>query len=387
MERATVHVAPATMSLSALLRRVGAAEFSVVAAADHLNAVISGVRIVTGEGEEPIGSGELILLDGPRDACWTLAPRAVRAGAAGVVIARDWPGAAPAMLAAFAERLRLPVLAWNAETTWSGLRARVLDALELEPPAAEPGRRGWRPSTLLDLLEGRSNGLSGDFELERGGCVMAFSATHTTKNPETDDAIDRALWLSLLDPDVPSDAEGVRIGGTAYLVIRALRTERELRAIAEHVRCVLSMSLDRSVVAAIGPTIDSASDLAASRAEADRVLILARRRPTPGTVTLADVQHLALLEQAAAVLSTQPHLFSQKLAVLRRSDAARNTSYVAVLRSFLDHFGDVNASAQGLGMHHNTFRYRLRRGVEIAGINLDDPSERLALQVELALEQ
>ena len=44
----------------------------------------------------------------------------------------------------------------------------------------------------------------------------------------------------------------------------------------------------------------------------------------------------------------------------------------------------MNTSAEQLGMHHNTFRYRLKRAVEVGGINLEDPAERLALQVELA---
>ncbi|MEZ5216295.1 MAG: helix-turn-helix domain-containing protein [Ilumatobacteraceae bacterium] len=58
-----------------------------------------------------------------------------------------------------------------------------------------------------------------------------------------------------------------------------------------------------------------------------------------------------------------------------------------MLQTFLENLGDVNTSAEQLDMHHNTFRYRLKRAVEVGGIKLDDPIERLALQVELSLSR
>jgi DNA-binding PucR family transcriptional regulator len=36
-------------------------------------------------------------------------------------------------------------------------------------------------------------------------------------------------------------------------------------------------------------------------------------------------------------------------------------------------------------VHANTFRYRLRRLCEVAALDLDDPTERLVLQLQLSL--
>jgi DNA-binding PucR family transcriptional regulator len=36
-------------------------------------------------------------------------------------------------------------------------------------------------------------------------------------------------------------------------------------------------------------------------------------------------------------------------------------------------------------VHPNTFRYRLRRLVEVSGIDLDDPVERLVAHLQLTL--
>ena len=55
------------------------------------------------------------------------------------------------------------------------------------------------------------------------------------------------------------------------------------------------------------------------------------------------------------------------------------------LRAYLDAFGDVGLAADCLGVHPNTFRYRLHRIVKLAGLDLDDPDERLAVELRLRL--
>lgn len=384
----TSHLVTAgSITLGALLQS------SPLAGADRLHTTPRLEREVTdvarARAGRAVAPGELVL-HGPGPLDWGLITISAREGASGVVIPRTWPGRTSPMVTALAESQRIPIFAVDPATDWDelgeqlGAAQRRLAALAAAPALVGPLPLG--ASELRKLLDGAPVTRYGAELVEPGCCVLAFAAVQSSFIPgEADDALDRALWLAMLDPDVPGDAEGTRIGTTAFVVFRRSRPEHELRPIAEHLRRLLSVTLDRAVLAAIGSPIATAADLAASRTDASRVLALARRRTNPGTATLGDVQHLALLEEAAAVLNAQPHLMSQKLALLRRSDATRNTSYVTVLRAFLDNFGDVNTSAERLGMHHNTFRYRLKRAVEVAGMNLDDPAERLALQVELAV--
>jgi len=45
--------------------------------------------------------------------------------------------------------------------------------------------------------------------------------------------------------------------------------------------------------------------------------------------------------------------------------------------------GDIPRAAAAENVHANTLRYRLRRLVEVSGINLGDPDERLLLSLDL----
>jgi DNA-binding PucR family transcriptional regulator len=66
-------------------------------------------------------------------------------------------------------------------------------------------------------------------------------------------------------------------------------------------------------------------------------------------------------------------------------DAKHRTGYLETLEAYLDAFGDIRSAAQRIGVHPNTFRYRLRRLVEIFGIKLNDADDRLVIGLQLRL--
>jgi DNA-binding PucR family transcriptional regulator len=70
---------------------------------------------------------------------------------------------------------------------------------------------------------------------------------------------------------------------------------------------------------------------------------------------------------------------------LAEYDAKHRTFLVETLRAWLDAFGNVIEAAQAMWVHPNTFRYRLRRLVEIGGIDLDDADTRLSVMLQLRL--
>jgi DNA-binding PucR family transcriptional regulator len=76
---------------------------------------------------------------------------------------------------------------------------------------------------------------------------------------------------------------------------------------------------------------------------------------------------------------------SGKVRMLVEHDRDHNSSYVETLAAYLNAFSDVRAAADSLDIHPNTFRYRVRRIVELAGLDLDDPIERLVTQFQLEL--
>ena len=98
-----------------------------------------------------------------------------------------------------------------------------------------------------------------------------------------------------------------------------------------------------------------------------------------------DVRSSSVLVQLSDIAAERPGLLAGKVQLLEASDRDRSTTYVDTLRAFLDAFGDVRLAAQAVGVHPNTFRYRLRRLSELVGLDLDDPEQRLVAQLQLRL--
>ncbi len=170
-------------------------------------------------------------------------------------------------------------------------------------------------------------------------------------------------------------------GPTSYvLMVGGDRLDATVNDLVERARG----SVKVPVKAALARSPSGLDGLPASRAETDDVLQVCT--VTPGHVAeLADVLGAVSLLRWRRVAAAQPELCAGRIHTLVESDRARDTQYVATLRSFLDHFGDVIAASAAVDVHPNTFRYRLRRAVETAGIALDDPVERLMAHLHLTL--
>lgn len=105
-----------------------------------------------------------------------------------------------------------------------------------------------------------------------------------------------------------------------------------------------------------------------------------------GRITeLDDVAALVLLARWRRTVAVHPELRFRRIESLVASDSGRGSEYLPTLRAYLDHFGDVISAANSLGVHPNTFRYRLRRAEETVGVDLRDPVERLMTHLQLRL--
>jgi hypothetical protein len=143
-------------------------------------------------------------------------------------------------------------------------------------------------------------------------------------------------------------------------------------------------ALKVEAVAAVGRTVVSIAELLGSRREADRVLRALAATPGAGPVATADsLRSRVVLQYLQEHAATEPMLQRGKLDVLVEHDQRKGTEYIATLRAFFDALGDMPAAAASQGIHANTFRYRMRRLAEVAELDLDDPVERLVLQLQL----
>ncbi|MGI6873662.1 PucR family transcriptional regulator [Amycolatopsis sp. 3B14] len=138
-------------------------------------------------------------------------------------------------------------------------------------------------------------------------------------------------------------------------------------------------------VVAIGPVAEDVPALAGARASADRALRVLRAEPRTGrrVARLADVQVEALLLELRDLVAARGDRPTGPVARLFDYDRQHNTNLVETLRAWLDSFGDVNAAANAVYVHPNTFRYRLRRLAEVARLDLSDPEARFAAMLQL----
>ena len=100
---------------------------------------------------------------------------------------------------------------------------------------------------------------------------------------------------------------------------------------------------------------------------------------------VAEDPSVALRALCASVFA-RPFLRMPQIETLRAYDLQHASGYLATLRACLDSLGNAAASADLLGVHVNTFRYRLRRLVQVAELDLDDADTRLVCALELAMD-
>jgi hypothetical protein len=176
------------------------------------------------------------------------------------------------------------------------------------------------------------------------------------------------------------------VGRTAYAVVvgRGGGAD-EARALLTDLAGRVGAGLRVTTRAAVADAPHGLAHLGALRTEIELALRVQAARHTQQAVHVDDVAAASVLVQLADLAAERPRLLTGKVRLLEASDRERSTTYVATLRAFLDAFGDVRAAAEAVGVHPNTFRYRLRRLSEFASLDLDDPEQRLVTQLQLHL--
>lgn len=153
----------------------------------------------------------------------------------------------------------------------------------------------------------------------------------------------------------------------------------EARQLLRAVRVVVAaLPRDPGLVAGIGRARPGPGGLAASLTEARDAASLARSHTFRPAVEHADELGVARL-LATWQRSEVTRAFAETaLAPLREREHAH---LLDTLRVFLESGGSSVAAAHTLGVHRNTVGARVRQIRERLGVDLDDPSQRLALQM------
>ncbi|MER5265761.1 helix-turn-helix domain-containing protein [Actinosynnema sp. NPDC002837] len=229
----------------------------------------------------------------------------------------------------------------------------VIEALDSGSPAGL-ARLGL-PSTDLRVIAVQAHAGEG----EHGAALLAFSratAGFGWSRPGRSALFGNVLYTVLPCGDDPA---------VAVDWVRALGRELPAEAV---------------VLAGVGGRADAAS-LPASRGEADECLALSEGEPIVYDQAWARVllRRLAAVAEAGRLPSRGP------VADLVRHDAEHGTQYAATLRAWLAAQGDSREAARVLSVHPNTLRYRMQRMAAVTSLPLDDPEQRLAMAITLAI--
>jgi DNA-binding PucR family transcriptional regulator len=156
---------------------------------------------------------------------------------------------------------------------------------------------------------------------------------------------------------------------------RAARSaERALQAIAARLP-VLRFR------AGVGAAHEGPMGLRASAAEARGALAAARAARRPAGVAAHDAVGIRRMLMEWYASDTVRASVRDQLAPLEKLGSARADTAIRTLAAYLDEQGSVVRTAERLHLHRNAVTNRLRTITELLEVDLEDPDQRLALQL------
>ena len=177
--------------------------------------------------------------------------------------------------------------------------------------------------------------------------------------------IARAIILIRVTTSNPGPQAGVRAARSA---------ERALQAIMARLPALRFR-------AGVGAAHEGPMGLRASAAEARGALAAARAARRPAGVTAHDAVGIRRMLMEWYASDTVRASVRDQLAPLEKLGAARADTAIRTLAAYLDEQGSVVRTAERLHLHRNAVTNRLRSITELLDVDLDDPDQRLALQL------
>ncbi|HST19096.1 MAG TPA: helix-turn-helix domain-containing protein [Gaiellaceae bacterium] len=270
--------------------------------------------------------------------------------------------------------------------------ARIAVPHVIQARAARDVERRLRAEMLLTVLEGRG---SVDEAAARLGfaastpfAIIAFEAANGEAGIDELQR-ERLVDLVVVHCEATSrQTSAVALGQIVYALLQGetLLDQRALLRLAQQVQEHAETRLGLELLGAVGPAVEGIREVARARRDVERVLGVLRADAGGRTVASADqVRSEVILHELKELSLDHPSLTRGKLERVLAHDAQHNATYVLTLRAYLDCFGDVPRAAERLSVHPNTFRYRMRRLVELFDLDLDDADERMVLELQLRL--
>src|SRR5690348_5976535 len=203
------------------------------------------------------------------------------------------------------------------------------------------------------------------FELLEAAGQAALHAVAATGGTWYLSRIARAIVLVRVTTSNPGPQAGARAARSA---------ERALEAIKGRLPALRFR-------AGVGAPHEGPTGLRASAAEARGALLAARAALKPPGVAAHDAVGVRRMLMEWYASDTARASVRDQLAPLERLGPARADTAIRTLAAYLDEQGSIVRTAQKLHLHRNAVANRLRGITELLELDLDDPDQRLALQL------
>jgi len=226
---------------------------------------------------------------------------------------------------------------------------------------------GWHVAVRIeadDLDEAEQDEVR-RFELLESAGQAALQAASAAGETWYLTRVARAIILIRVTSSNPGPQAGARASRSA---------ERALQAITARLPALRFR-------AGVGTAHEGPTGLRASAAEARGALAAARAARRPAGVAALDAVGIRRMLMEWYASDTVRASVRDQLAPLENLGPARADIAIRTLAVYLDEQGSVIRTAQKLHLHRNAVTNRLRSITELLSVDLDDPDQRLALQL------
>lgn len=162
------------------------------------------------------------------------------------------------------------------------------------------------------------------------------------------------------------------------------RTGATATELAERLRAETAQATGIEPLIAVGSVCAELRDYQAARRECAQLVAIGRLLGRRGPIGQGDVGPYALLFAAAAGESVRDFV-KRTIGPLEAYDARHQTRLTETLAAFLRSSCRYQATAEALGIHVSTLRYRLDRIAELARIDWSNPDARFTVELALRL--
>jgi sugar diacid utilization regulator len=284
--------------------------------------------------------------------------------------------------------------------------AQTAAAILIQRRAAVQKEAELHTEILEDLVQGRISGLENVRSLARGlgwdldrlqhvlvvridhleALRLRHAGQHGWRLQRVRERITEAVRLEVLAVDALAII-GPRSSGVIVLCSTGHSEEGRRKAAAMRlaeriVKRVAALAPEVSVTVGVGRDMARVEDLPESFHQAELAAHLGGSLWGGNRAT----HHADLgVYRVLFTLREQGEMIAPPLQRLIDHDSTHHTEYVRTLTSYLACMGRLRSAAARLAIHRNTLEYRMQRIGEIAGVQLDDPNDRLTLELGIRL--